>query len=226
MSHTPGGLEVALRQRFTGKKRQTFLLEVEFQASSGVTVIFGPSGAGKSTILQCLAGLLRPDSGRVSIGGETVFDSSRKINIPAQLRRVGYLFQDLALFPHMTAAENIGFGIRVNGQEKVRRVEEMLERFHISRVAAHRPEEISGGERQRVALARALATEPRLLLLDEPFSALDDSLKRDIIADLKQWRDLTGVPALFVTHDRGEAEALGDRMLLLQEGKIVGAEEF
>jgi molybdate transport system ATP-binding protein len=226
MSHAAAGLEVSLRRSFTGKKRQAFMLDVEFQAATGVTVIFGPSGAGKSTILQCLAGLLRPDSGMVSIGGETVFDSSRKIDIPAQLRRVGYLFQDLALFPHMTAAENIGFGIRVNGQEKVRRVEEMLERFHISRVAAHRPEEISGGERQRVALARALATEPRLLLLDEPFSALDDSLKRGIIADLKQWRDLTGVPALFVTHDRGEAEALGDRMLLLQEGKIVGAEEF
>ncbi len=215
------GLQVKLQKIFTSHKLRRFVLDVAFAAPAGVSVIFGPSGSGKTTVLQCLAGLLQPDAGAITVGEEPLFDSARKINLSPQERRVGYVFQDLALFPHMTAAENIGFGIRSNGDERARMVRDILERFHIAHVASHRPEEISGGERQRVALARALVTRPRLLLLDEPFSALDDELKLAIIGDLKQWLGQNNIPVLFVTHDRSEAEALGERMLRLKEGSVV-----
>src|SRR5262249_46402459 len=219
-------LEVKLHKAFPAGKLRRFSLDAEFAAPAGVTVIFGPSGSGKTTILQCLAGLLRPDRGSIKAGDETLFDSARKVDLSPQQRRVGYVFQDLALFPHMSAAENIAFGVRGNGSRRATLVRDALERFRLEHVAAHRPGEISGGERQRVALARALVTGPRLLLLDEPFSALDDALKLEIIADLKQWLSGQSVPALFVTHDRSEAEALGERMLLLNEGKIVGERQM
>lgn len=215
-------LEVKLQQAFAPAKQRKFSLDVEFAAPSGVTVIFGPSGSGKTTILQCIAGLVRPDAGRIVIGGEEAFNSAGSIDLSPQQRQTGYVFQELALFPHMTARENVAFGVRVNGAERTRLVREVLERFRIAHVAGHRPGEISGGERQRVALARALVTQPRLLLLDEPFSALDDALKLEIIADLKQWLARQSIPVLFVTHDRSEADALGDRMLLLHEGRIAG----
>jgi molybdate transport system ATP-binding protein len=218
-------LEVKLQKAFVPSKLRKFAMDIEFAAPAGVTVIFGPSGAGKTTILQCIAGLLCPDAGQISIAGEPVFDSARKIDLSPQQRGIGYVFQDLALFPHMTSAENIAFGIRSNGTQKESLVRDVLERFRIVPVAAHRPGEISGGERQRVALARALVTRPRILLLDEPFSALDDALKSEIIADLKQWLSRLSVPVLFVTHDRSEASALGERMLLLNEGKIVDEEQ-
>lgn len=219
-------LKIQLTKSFAPGRLRRFAIDVEFTAPAGVTVIFGPSGAGKTTVLECVAGLLRPDSGMIGVGGETLFDSTREIDLTPQKRRVGYVFQDLALFPHMSAAENIGFGIHGNGRQKESLVRDVLERFRITHVARHRPGEISGGERQRVALARALVTRPRLLLLDEPFSALDDALKLEIIADLKQWLSGHSVPALFVTHDRSEAEALGERMLLLNEGKIVGEQQM
>lgn len=219
-------LEISLFKAFPPSKHRKFAVDVKFTAPAGVTVIFGPSGGGKTTILQCVAGLLRPDAGVISIDGERVFDSERKIDFTPQARRIGYVFQELALFPHMSAAENIAFGIHNNGRQKELLVRDVLERFRITHVAAHRPGEISGGERQRVALARALVTRPRLLLLDEPFSALDDALKLEIMADLREWLSRLSVPALFVTHDRSEAEALGERMLLLNEGKIVGMQQM
>jgi molybdate transport system ATP-binding protein len=219
------GLQVKLKKEFSAGKLRRFALDVEFSAPAGVSVIFGPSGSGKTTVLQCVAGLLEPDAGAISVDGEPLFDPPKRINLPPQQRRVGYVFQDLALFPHMSAAENIGFGIRSNGDERSRLVRDILERFHIAHVGSHRPDEISGGERQRVALARALVTRPRLLLLDEPFSALDDALKLAIISDLKQWLAQNAMPVLFVTHDRTEASALGDRMLELKEGTVAGQTE-
>ena len=216
------GLEVRLRKTFTGKKRSKFAVDVEFAVPAGVTVIFGPSGSGKTTILQCIAGLLTANAGHISIDGDPLFDSAKKLNMPAQLRHVGYVFQDLALFPHMTAAQNVAFGIGVNGNVRKQLVLDALEKFRITHLSSHRPDEISGGERQRVALARTLVTHPRLLLLDEPFSALDDALKQEIIADLKKWLTRNNIPVVFVTHDRSEARALGERVLLLHEGKIVG----
>jgi molybdate transport system ATP-binding protein len=217
-------LQAGLRKAFRGKKLRHFELDVEFSAPSGVTVIFGPSGSGKTTVLQCLAGLVEPDAGSIRVGGEVLFDCGRKINLPPRQRRVGYVFQDLALFPHMTAAENVGFGIGGNGEERARMVRDILERFHIAHVAGNRPDEISGGERQRVALARALVIRPRLLLLDEPFSALDDELKLAIIADLRQWLAQSNIPVLLVTHDRSEASLLGERMLLMKDGSVAGLE--
>lgn len=213
-------LDVKLSKTFAAGKLRRFAIDVKFDVPPGVTVMFGPSGSGKTTILQCIAGLLRPDKGLISIAGESVFDSGRGLDLPPQQRRVGYVFQDLALFPHMTAAENIGFGILVNGSRREEMVRDVLQRFSIVHVAEHRPREISGGERQRVALARALVVQPRLLLLDEPFSALDDRLKLEIIDDLKQWLRQRRIPVLLVTHDREEAGALGERTLLLNEGKI------
>jgi molybdate transport system ATP-binding protein len=214
-------LQAGLRKTFNSQKFRRFTLEVEFSAPPGVTVIFGPSGSGKTTVLQCLAGLLKPDAGMVRLGNETLFDCGRKINLPPQERRIGYVFQDLALFPHMSAAENVAFGIRGNGDEKRKLVRDILERFHIAHLAANRPDEISGGERQRVALARALVTNPRLLLLDEPFSALDDELKLAIIDDLKRWLEENQIPVLLVTHDRGEAALMNGRMLLMKDGNVV-----
>jgi molybdate transport system ATP-binding protein len=227
MNPLPLPLEVWFTKAFAPRLRR-FAVGVQFTVPAGVTVIFGPSGAGKTTILECIAGLLRPDAGAISIGGERVFDSAHRIDLPPQQRGVGYVFQDLALFPHLTAEENIGFGLRKNGTDSgsTRLVRDVMERFRIAHVARHRPGEISGGERQRVALARALVTQPRLLLLDEPFSALDDALKLEIIADLKQWLSRLNIPALFVTHDRSEAEALGHRMLHLSEGAIVGESQI
>jgi molybdate transport system ATP-binding protein len=235
-------LRVQLRKAFMSGKVRNFTLESEFTAPAGVTVIFGPSGAGKTTILECVAGLISPDAGRITIAGDdggsagsntdknpetnteeqTLFDSARKIDLIPQRRRCGYVFQDLALFPHMTAAENIAVGIHSNGSRKEMLVKDALERFRITHIAGHRPARISGGERQRVALARALVTKPRILLLDEPFSALDDVLKAEIIADLKQWLARANIPVLFVTHDHSEATALGNRTLLMSDGKIVG----
>jgi molybdate transport system ATP-binding protein len=220
ISKIASGLHMKLQKQFRAKKLHRFALNIEFVAAAGVTVIFGPSGSGKTTVLECLAGLLEPDFGAIAIDGETIFDSARKINLPPQERRIGYVFQDLALFPHMSAAENIAFGIHGNGDEKKARVREILERFHIAHLAANRPDEISGGERQRVALARALVTNPRLLLLDEPFSALDDELKLAIIDDLKRWLEENKIPVLLVTHDRSEALMLGQKILRLLEGKI------
>jgi molybdate transport system ATP-binding protein len=215
----PVSLQVALKKIFKAKKLQRFALDVEFSVPNGVTVIFGPSGSGKTTLLQCLAGLLEPEAGSIKVGGETLFDSESGVHLPPQQRRVGYVFQELALFPHMTAAGNITFGICGNAQKQML-VQEMLDRFHIGHVASHRPDEISGGERQRVALARALVTRPRLLLLDEPFSALDDELKLAIIGDLKRWLAENEIPVLLVTHDRSEAQMLGERVLLLKEGRV------
>ncbi len=221
------GLQLELKKTFAAKKLHRFSLDVKFSAPAGVTVIFGPSGSGKTTVLQCLAGLTTPDEGLISVGGEVFFNSRRNVNLPPQQRRVGYVFQDLALFPHMTAADNVAFGIRSNGnsEARTRLVRDILERFHITHLAGHRPNEISGGQRQRVALARALVTNPRLLLLDEPFSALDDELKLAIIADLKQWLAQNSIPVLLVTHDRSEASLLGERMLLMKDGSVVAQDQ-
>lgn len=223
-------LYVKLRKAFSVRKARAFAVEAEFIAPAGVSVIFGPSGAGKTTILECIAGLSRPDAGSIVLERnsgakpEIFFDAQRKIDLSPRQRRLGYVFQHQALFPHMTAEENVAFGVSGNGAQRDSLVRDIMERFRIVHVAAQRPGEISGGERQRVALARALVTNPRALLLDEPFSALDDTLKIAIIDDLKQFLTRADVPVLLVTHDRMEAEALGQRVLLMNEGKIVGQE--
>jgi ABC-type sulfate/molybdate transport systems ATPase subunit len=183
-------------------------LEVE-----GTVALVGPSGAGKSTILRAIAGLARPSSGTIKVSGATWFDPARRIDVPVNERAVGFLFQDYALFPHMTVRQNIEFARR----EKADRC---LWQFHLDHLAAARPSELSGGERQRVALARALARNPKVLLLDEPLAALDTHTKATVRRELHDLLQELRIPTLFVTHDFEDAAALADRVGVLVDGAL------
>jgi molybdate transport system ATP-binding protein len=212
-------LMLQLRKRFANAGRD-FTLDVGFTLAPGVTIIFGPSGAGKTTLLDCIAGLTKPDSGKIAVGDRILFD--RETSLPAQSRTIGYVFQDLALFPHLTVGDNVEYGLsRVDRSERRKRSDAILESFRISHLRERKPAEVSGGERQRVALARALVTDPRVLLLDEPMAALDAATKSKIIDDLRAWNTIHGIPILYVTHNREEVFALGDRVLVLENGRIV-----
>lgn len=180
--------------------------------------LIGPSGAGKSTVLNCIAGLTEIASGEISIGGKVV--SSRDVHVPAEKRGVGLMFQDCALFPHLSVGENIAFGLSGNGTDKKARVAELLESCHIQDMGEHRPHELSGGQQQRVALARALAPRPRLLLLDEPFSDSDAVLRANLIDEVKSVVRKEGSTALLVTHDQTEAFAMADRCGVIDAGTI------
>ena len=211
------GLSVDLVKQVNG-----FRLEVAWQIENELAVLFGYSGAGKSLTLQLLAGLLKPDAGRIVVNGEVLFDSRERINLPPQRRSLGYVFQDLALFPHMTVRQNIAYG--ATGLPRVgrcQRVGEMLEVFHLEGLADKPPAEISGGQKQRVALARALIRQPQALLLDEPFSALDNPLRREMRRFLKQIHAEFAVPVILVTHDLWEAASLADTIFIYHSGKIV-----
>jgi molybdate transport system ATP-binding protein len=201
---------------------QEFVLEVAFEVSSGFTILFGPSGAGKTTLLDCIAGLTKPDSGTISIGERVLFDSSRAVDVASSKRRAGYVFQDLALFPHMTVEQNVAYGLQhLPHAERTRRTGLILDTFRIGHLARRNAREISGGERQRTALARALVTDPEVLLLDEPLAALDAAAKARIIDDLREWNRAHQIPNLYVTHSREEVFALGERVLVLDAGRIV-----
>jgi molybdate transport system ATP-binding protein len=199
-----------------------FRLDVRFETGPGVLILFGASGAGKSLTLQLLAGLQTPDHGSIRVDGEALFDSSRKINLPVRRRRVGFVFQNLALFPHLSTRQNVAYGLaHLSASERQQRVNVMLEKLKIDSLANRSPHTLSGGEQQRVALARALVTHPRMLLLDEPLSALDLSIKRSIVADLQRINQELRIPILYVTHDRSEALSLGEHLLVLEAGRIV-----
>ncbi len=214
-------LEVRIRKRFQNPEG-SFILNVHFRALAGFTILFGASGAGKTTLLDCIAGLTDPDDGRIAIGGEELYDSEKKPTVAAWKRRIGYVHQDLALFPHLTAEENVAYGLRMlPATERRKRSREMLETFSIAHVRDRRPAQISGGERQRVALARALVTDPRALLLDEPLAALDRPTKSSLVGDLRRWNQNHRVPILFVTHNGEEVFALGDEVIMLDAGRIV-----
>ena len=180
----------------------------------GVVALVGPSGAGKSSVLAVIAGLLRPPSGRVSLDGDVWQDSERRVFLAPDRRRVGLVFQEYALFPHMTVRQNVGYGGR-------RRVDELLHRFDISHLASARPDQLSGGERQRVALARALARDPGVLLLDEPLSSLDAHTKAAVRAELAQLLKSFGLPTLIVTHDYEDAVAVADQIGVIVEGQLL-----
>jgi molybdate transport system ATP-binding protein len=214
-------LEVRIRKRFPNPEG-SFNLNVHFRALAGFTILFGASGAGKTTLLDCIAGLSDPDDGRIVVGGEDLYDSEKKRNVAAWKRRIGYVHQDLALFPHLTAEENVAYGLRaLSTAEQQRLSREMLEMFRIDHLRDRRPAQISGGERQRIALARALVTEPRALLLDEPLAALDRPTKSSLVNDLRKWNQHHRVPILFVTHNGEEVFALGDEVIMLDGGRIV-----
>jgi len=216
MSHR---LEVRLLKRLPG-----FTLDVAWRAGDGVAVLFGPSGSGKSLSLQCLAGLVRPDDGYITVDGRVLFDATEGLDLPPQERRVGYVFQGYALFPHLTVAANVGFGLRDRPRAARRgRVLEVLERLGLHGLAHRRPHELSGGQRQRVALGRALATDPALLLLDEPLSALDLPLRQALRDELRQVLTEWGTAAVVVTHDFTEAYRLGDAIMVYEDGRVIQA---
>jgi molybdate transport system ATP-binding protein len=183
-------------------------------AAASVTVLYGPSGSGKTTLLRLLAGLDRPDEGEIQFGAETWHSSARAISLPPQARRAGFLFQNYALFPHLTVEENVAYAARAGAAAR------LMDAFGLSEFAARRPAQISGGQQQRVALARALAAAPALLLLDEPLSALDAATRSRTRQELRRLLLSSGVPSIVVTHDRTEAVALGDWMAVMVNGRI------
>jgi molybdate transport system ATP-binding protein len=217
-------IEADLQLRLHDGQRR-FDLQLEFQSEVPVLALFGPSGSGKSLSLQLMAGLRRPDAGRLRVDGRTLFDAAQGVDLPARERRLGYVFQDYALFPHLSVQANIGFGLgpwwrpRLRGAD-ARQVGELLDRFELTELADARISELSGGQRQRVAIARAIAARPALLLLDEPFAALDTGLRRELREQLKVWRALWRIPMVLISHDPEDVLALADRALVMQAGRI------
>ena len=212
-------IEVALRKALPG-----FTLDVAWAAGDEVVALFGPSGAGKSLTLQCLAGLARPDAGRVVVNGRVFDDAATGVHLPPQARHLGYVVQGYALFPHLTVADNVAFGLRGRpGAERQRRTAEVLAQLGLEALADRVPRELSGGQQQRVALGRAIAPDPAVLLLDEPLSALDAPLRRQLRQELRALTVGLRRTVVLVTHDLGEAYQLGDRLVLYEAGRVVQA---
>jgi molybdate transport system permease protein len=206
------------------KKLAEFTLDVSFTAGDAPIGILGPSGAGKTMLLRCIAGLERPNRGRIVLGKRTLLDTERRIRVPARERRVGMLFQNYALFPHRTVAENIAFGLHhLPREEQTNRTTALLERTHATGLENRYPRELSGGEQQRAALARALAIEPEALLLDEPLSALDTHLRSQMEAQLQETFAAYRRPTLFVTHNIEEAYRVGQELLVLSRGRVAAS---
>lgn len=202
-----------------------FELDVAFASSSKRIALFGPSGAGKSLTLRAVAGLLRPDAGRIEINGRVLFDAQAGVCLPSQSRRVAYLFQDYALFPHLTVAQNIAFGLRRGWfnppkREVGRDAQRWVDAFELGAIVGSYPNEISGGQKQRVALARALTLQPDILLLDEPFSALDSQLRGNMRQELNTLQRQLDVPMLLITHDPADVDALADEVFEVRDGKV------
>ena len=218
------GLAAQIRKERRNAQRESFFLDVSIVIPPGMTILFGPSGAGKSTLLDCIAGLVQPDAGRIAIAEEVLFDSALSIHLPTQKRGIAYVFQTLALFPHLTVEENVVFGLHeLPAEQRRARAGEILQAFRVNHLSNQKPDAISGGERQRVALARSLVTNPRVLLLDEPLSGLDSELKAAIVEDLRSWNVTKEIPILYVTHSREEVDALGERVIAMENGHIVSA---
>lgn len=220
-------LDVAIRKRLHSQGHD-FTLDVAFSAREKRVALLGPSGAGKSLTMRAIAGLLRPDVGTISINGRCVFDAARDIDLPPQARRVAYLFQDYALFPHLDVAQNIAFGLRrgpFNPRKRTQhpQVQRWLQAFELQAQAALYPAQLSGGQKQRVALARALAREPDIVLLDEPLSALDPALRERMRAELSALQRRLDIPMLTITHDAEDAAALADQVFVLKDGRIDAA---
>lgn len=210
-------LSVALEHRFEG-----FALDVRFDAPAGVTALFGRSGSGKTTVVNAVAGLLRPDRGRVSVNGSTLFDTTTGHWLPPHRRRVGYVFQEARLFPHFSVRGNLLFGAWfAGGGRDVRALDHVVEMLGLGGLLARRPAALSGGERQRVAIGRALLSRPRLLLMDEPLAALDDPRKAEILPYLERLRDDTAVPIVYVSHSVPEVARLATTVVALSAGRVI-----
>jgi molybdate transport system ATP-binding protein len=211
-------LDVSIYRELDG-----FTLDVELATATPMSALVGPSGSGKTLTLRAVAGVFTPDAGRIVLDGEPLFDSERGIDLPPQDRRVGYVPQQYALFPHLNVAENIGFGLRgVSAEERRRRVGELLELVGLDGMEKRSPKQLSGGQQQRVALARALIVKPRILLLDEPFSALDSGIRQPLRLSLLELQRTLGFRALLVTHDPADA-AIAGQQLQFRHGQIVGS---
>ncbi|MDM0076950.1 ATP-binding cassette domain-containing protein [Variovorax sp. J2P1-59] len=203
-----------------------FDLAARFATGAPFAALYGPSGAGKSLTFQAIAGLLHPDRGQVRLDGRTLFDSAQRIDVPAPERRIGYLFQNYALFPHLSVRDNIAFGLRTwrhrrLSREDGERVDALLEGFDLTAMAQSRPRTLSGGQQQRVALARALACRPQVLLLDEPFAALNPMLRSTVREDLAKMRREWDIPVLMITHDIDDVLELADVAFVYQAGQVV-----
>ena len=204
------------------KRLGDFFLSALFASEGGVTVLFGPSGAGKTALVNLIAGLLAPDRGRIMLDDEVLFDAAARVNVPAFRRRIGYVFQDGRLFPHMTVKRNLDYGRRMNGLPRdAAALARMVELLDIGPLLDRRPGKLSGGERQRVAVGRALLMRPRLLLLDEPLAALDAARKAEILPYLERLRDQVGVPMVYVTHQAAEARRIATRVVRMEAGRVV-----
>lgn len=206
-------------------ERRVFRLEVAFATDKDFVVLFGPSGVGKSLTLQAIAGLTTPDEGRIVVGERTLFDSSLKIKVPARDRNLGYVFQDYALFPHLTVAQNVSFGLKQGWPwylprgERLR-LDEALEIFELTPLKYSLPRDLSGGQRQRVALARALIRRPSLLLLDEPFSSLDALLRTKMRQELLKIKERFTIPVILITHDPQDVAALAETVVVYESGRV------
>ena len=203
------------------KQLGEFSIEAAFTSEGRVTGLFGASGAGKTSLVGMIAGLLRPDRGLIAIDAETLDDTAKHIHVPAYRRRIGYVFQDARLFPHLDVRQNLDYGRRMNrlaaDPAQHQRVTDLLD---IGRLLDRRPGQLSGGERQRVALGRALLSQPRLLLLDEPLGSLDEERKAEILPYLVRLRDEASVPMVYVSHDPGELRQLATQIVMLQRGRV------
>jgi molybdate transport system ATP-binding protein len=196
-----------------------FRLDAKFQGAGGVTVLFGPSGAGKSSVLAAVAGALKPDAGRIVLDGEVLFDSAKAVDLPMERRRIGWVFQDARLFPHLTVEGNLRFGLKRAPPGQIR-FEDVIEALGIGNLLQRRPRDLSGGERQRVGLGRALLSQPRLLLMDEPLASLDVPRRAEILPFLERVKTSFATPILYVTHSLAEAVRLGDRMAVIRDGRL------
>lgn len=215
-------LTVNLKKKIYNEREIVFRLDVSFSVGNGFTVITGSSGAGKTSVLRLIAGILTPDEGIIEVDSQTYFDSLKKINLSIQERRVGYVFQDYALFPHLTALQNIAYGVKADNQKmKSEKARDMLSLFHIEHVGARIPREMSGGERQRVALARALASDPLIVLLDEPLSAVDVETRAKLLDEIENAQHRASIPFIYVTHNESEAERFGEYRIKLQNGSLI-----
>jgi len=214
----------ALAVRIKRQVSRDFSLEAAFEAPAGFTMLLGTSGCGKTTLLNCLAGLSDPDSGRIALGSRVLFDSASRVNVPVAARHLGYLFQNLALFPHLTIEQNVQYGIvKMPAPQRRQRMMSLLESFRIAHLLNSKPNRVSGGERQRAALARSLITDPAFLLLDEPLSALDQATKATILDDLREWNASHRIPIVYVTHSPEEAFALGEHVVVLEAGRVLAS---
>ena len=215
-------LDVQMRMRLKADDR-LFQLEVTFQSAKNLIVIFGPSGAGKSVTIQAIAGLIKPEWGRIVLDGRVLFDSESGVNLAARARNVGYVFQDYALFPHLTVAQNVAFPLQPSlwdGAVGATVVQEFLAKFDLTDLGTSYPRQLSGGQRQRVALARALIRKPDILLLDEPLAALDPVLRGKTRGELLKLQQSFAVPMVVITHDPADVEAFAEDLIIFDVGKV------